>query len=206
MSHPKLRILRERKESAESSETDLRGLGNEAIFKHFHPTAVLSRKGPVPDTLKQILQDQGIRTQSSSHPGVTHFVVIGAQAGSHKVDAVKLYSCVLAFSSHTNIGDGKFALWEQRPFQTLMKNAIQGNHLQEAPQIDDHFWISHFHGKQFFQVMTPVAKYLFEAGFEGFKNALETVAISHDEVKTRLQKEIEQIVTEEAETSIRKTG
>ncbi len=110
MSQNRLRILRERKQDGQHLDNDLRGLGGEAVFKHFHPTVVLSRKGQVPDSLKQIFVDQGIRSQASNHPGVTHFVVSTAQAGSHKLDAVKLYSCALAFSTHPGSENGKFAL------------------------------------------------------------------------------------------------
>jgi len=162
-----LRIIKERTENV-TPHVDLRGLGNEKVFKHFYPKSILTEKHHQAHT-PEFLSDcktLGIHIETSNDNKHHHYTCT-SKSLSHKEQAVTLFLLALKHSQHADKNSAhRFALWEAPIFKTLMQFAIDGHPEKEIPSCHE-FWseLNTTH-KQYAWLDGSVTLHLKQAGFD----------------------------------------
>ncbi len=189
-----LRIIKERTENI-TPHVDLRGLGNEKVFKHFYPKSVLTEKHTHEHT-PEFLNDckkLGVHIESSSDNKHHHYTCI-SKSMTHKEQAVTLF--LLALKHSQNIDKptpSRFSLWEAPIFKTLMQFAIDGHPEKEIPSSHE-FWseLKKEH-KQHVWLDASIALHLKQAGFDISDATEHGLELSHENCQHIYKSEIKKL-------------
>lgn len=162
-----LKIIKERTQDL-TTHADLRGLGNEKVFKHFYPKAILTEKHTAPHT-QEFLQDcekLNVHIESSDDKKHSH-MSCASKTLNHKEQALCLFLLSLKHSEHVkDKSPSRFFLWEAPIFRYLLQNALDGHPEKEIPPAHE-FWSSmHVEHKHYLWLDASTVLHLKQADIE----------------------------------------
>ena len=200
-----LRLIKERKENKEVA-VDLRGLGNEKVFKHFYPTSVLTEKNKATHEMLQDCERLNISHSYSESNQVTHYTC-NHKGLSHKEQALQLF---LLASKHSNDNakhlDQRFYLWETPTFRTLMHNALNGHPEKEIPTPDE-FWTElQLEHKHYMTLEASSALHIHQAEIHIESSTSENVHLTREKCFYCYEQEIKKLNSSAQQESFLKAG
>ncbi|MEZ4814723.1 MAG: hypothetical protein R3A80_05890 [Bdellovibrionota bacterium] len=195
-----LRIIKERTQSI-PTEADLRGLGNEKVFKHFYPKAVLSennRQAPT-SAFKHDCETLGIHAEVAHNGLHTHYTC-ESKTLSHKEQALCLFLLALKHSKEfSGKAAPRFHLWEAPIFRHLLKNALDGHPEKEIPTMDEFWTAMNFKHDHYMHLDASTSLHLKQAEVDfNFRSENET-HLSLEDCKQIYTNEIQKLVTQHQE-------
>lgn len=135
-----LKIVKERTQNI-SPQVDLRGLGNEKVFKHFYPKAILTEKHSAPHS-HEFLKDcekLNIQIETTYDKNLSHLSCI-SKTLTHKEQALSLFLLALKHSENFHTKNTvRFYLWEAPIFRHLLQSALNGDPEKDIPSAHE-FW------------------------------------------------------------------
>ncbi len=133
-----LRIVKERVRD-EYTERDLRGLGNEHVFKSFYPQCVLTeiKTSSHASLLADAHKLNVVVTESKTHTNHVHYS-FATPPHLFKSQAVTLFTLLLK-NTKVPFNEGHFCLWQSTPFKATLLAAINGTPDKGLLSLDD-FW------------------------------------------------------------------
>jgi hypothetical protein len=162
-----LKIIKERTQNI-SPQVDLRGLGNEKVFKHFYPKAILTEKHSTPHS-HEFLKDcekLNIQIETSDNKNLSH-LFCNSKTLTHKEQALSLFLLALKHSEHFHSKEtSRFFLWEAPIFRHLLQTAMNGHPEKDIPTAHE-FWSSmHVKHKHYMWLDAATAMHLKQADID----------------------------------------
>lgn len=201
-----LKILKERTQH-QNVEVDLRGFGEEPIFKHFLPQTVLSVRNMVDKHgFRGDCHKLGVHSQpSAKFPEWTHHTSGTGLTMNYKVQAVNLFSLALKSLSSSTGDHIHWHLWETTPFSTLMKASQHHAPESAPPPIDDFFDPNGGQSQSHPIWLAPsTALHLKRAGFEIGDATEKGLGLHFENCHSLYKKEIEKLAAHRASLQVRK--
>lgn len=198
-----LRLLKERT-NHESVEQDLRGLGQEPLFKCFLPQSVLSElhAAPTHDFIANSSKVRVLSESSHKNPVWTHHTT-APMTWDYKMQAVYLFVLALKTIADGKNPESRWQLWQTHPFEVLLRSAIKGQPRQEAPNIDELFKAMK-QGSHHLWLAPSTAIHLKQAGFDLADTTEYGLALDIAHCLTLYKQEITKIAA--ATAAAEKTG
>ena len=199
-----LKILKPRIQN-EAVEVDLRGFGEEPLFKHQMPQSVLSiHKGPQHDSfLEDCHKLHVLGHPSTKHSGWSHHTTHGSPTMNYKVQAVHLFSLALKALNQPQGEKGLWRIWETSPLKTLLKESLEHPPVLAPLPIDDFF--DPDGGSSHPLWLAPsTALHLKQAGFEIGDATDKGLGLHIENCRALYKKELEKLSALKATQQLRK--
>lgn len=201
-----LKVLKERVQQ-QNVEVDLRGFGEEPLFKHHMPQTVLSiHKSHESEGFKKDCQSLGVHSQASVKlPDWTHHTSGTGLTMNYKVQAVHLFSIALKNLSGPSAQHLRWRLWETNPFAALMRSSQHEAAKVAPPAIDDFFDPNGGQHQSHPLWLAPAtALHLKQAGFEIGDATEKGLGLHFENCQALYKKEIEKLAAHRASLQVRK--